>query len=436
MRQYSNYKSTGINWIGNIPDHWEQCRLKNFCSLKGRIGWKGLRSDEFQTDSYAYLVTGQDFDGSVIPWKNCYQIDKERYDEDPYIQLQNGDLLITKDGTIGKVAKVTGLDKPACLNSGIFVLKQKKDVFNQDYLYWVMISNMLTEFNNYTSSGTTILHLYQNVFENMPLLVPPIDEQISIASFLNKRCNDIDKIVATQQKRIDLLQELKNSEIKHFVTRGLNTNALLVDSKVDWIGKIPQEWEAKKIKYCFDIYAGATPKTDNPENWDGDIIWVTPADYKTVDKYIHEGQRTLTKKGYDSCNTQIVPKGSIIFSKRAPIGTVAINDVDLCTNQGCLSCVPKGANSLYYYYVMSIATEQFDLLGSGATFKEISADSFANVKLPYPPIEEQKAIAIYLDNRCGEIDKQIQAVSKQIDLLKEYKQSLIYEAVTGKRKVC
>ena len=201
-------------------------------------------------------------------------------------------------------------------------------------------------------------------------------------------------------------------------------------SGIAWIGEVPEHWELKKIKFCFDVYAGATPKTENPDNWDGDIVWITPADYKTEDKFIKGGQRTITKQGYESCNTQIVPKGSIVFSKRAPIGSVAISDVELCTNQGCLSCVPKGTNSTYYYYVMSVSTECFDLLGSGATFKEISADSFSNVKLPFPTILEQNAIVAYLDARCSDIDKVVATQEKRIALLKELRQSIITQAVT------
>ena len=174
-------KDSGIDWIGQIPEHWEICRLKNACSLKGRIGWKGLRSEEFEQISYAYLVTGQDFHSAIIDWTKCYQISKERYDEDPYIQLSNGDLLITKDGTIGKIAKVSNMDKPSCLNSGIFVMKQTKALFEQSYLYWLLESSLLKEFNNYTSTGTTILHLYQNVFENMPFIIPSLSEQQQIA---------------------------------------------------------------------------------------------------------------------------------------------------------------------------------------------------------------------------------------------------------------
>ena len=210
---------------------------------------------------------------------------------------------------------------------------------------------------------------------------------------------------------------------------------LYKDSGIEWIGKIPSHWEVKKIKYSFHIYAGATPKTEKKEYWDGDIEWITPADYKTIDKFVSKGQRTITEVGYNSCNTQLVPEGSLIFSKRAPIGTVAISANPLCTNQGCLSCVPKDTNTLFNYYCASIATDYFDLLGSGATFKEISAASFANVKFPCPPFSEQKAIASFLDIQTARIDSIIASREKKIKLLEELRASIITEAVTkGIRK--
>lgn len=202
------------------------------------------------------------------------------------------------------------------------------------------------------------------------------------------------------------------------------------DSGVQWIGEIPSHWGMVKLKYDFSIYAGATPKTEIADYWDGNIVWITPADYKSEDKFISQGQRSISKKGYDSCNTQLVPKGSLVFSKRAPIGTVAISETELCTNQGCLSCVPKNVNTLFFYYLTSVFTEEFDLLGSGATFKEISANDFSNVKLTLPPLEEQKAIAEWLDVKCGEIDRLIATQQRRIELLQELRQSIITRAVT------
>ena len=203
------------------------------------------------------------------------------------------------------------------------------------------------------------------------------------------------------------------------------------DSGIEWIGAIPQDWELRKIKTNFDIIAGATPKSGEASFWDGDIPWITPADYTTEGVYVSAGHKSITQDGLNSCATSLIPEGSIIFSKRAPVGLVAINSNSLCTNQGCLSCVPKDSvDAKYYYYVMSIYGEQFDLFASGTTFKEISADAFANFKLPYPDFETQKQIASFLDTKCTEIDALIAAKEKTNALLKERRQSIIYEAVT------
>lgn len=202
------------------------------------------------------------------------------------------------------------------------------------------------------------------------------------------------------------------------------------DSGIEWIGEIPYNWMPIQIKYLFYIISGATPNPDS-DNWDDNITWITPADYKTKDKYVSSGKRNISLKGLISCSTSLIPKGSIIFSKRAPIGTVAINTKELCTNQGCLSCVAKAdVANVFYYYVLSIGTEHFELLGSGTTFKEISANKFANCKLPFPSLKEQSAIATYLDHKCSEIDALTADIQSEIETLEEYKRSVITEAVT------
>lgn len=203
------------------------------------------------------------------------------------------------------------------------------------------------------------------------------------------------------------------------------------DSGIEWIGEIPETWEVTAIKRLFFLYAGATPKSDEPENWDGDIPWITPADYQTEDRYISGGKRSISQKGMDSCATTMLPVNSIIFSKRAPIGLVVINTNPLCTNQGCIGCVPKDSIvSKYFYFAMSVFTEQFELYGAGTTFKEISATNFGNFIIVAPPISDQQCIADYLDLKCGEIDSLIGLQEQMIEKLKAYKQSVITEAVT------
>lgn len=203
------------------------------------------------------------------------------------------------------------------------------------------------------------------------------------------------------------------------------------DSGIEWIGEIPKDWLVKKIKHGFTIFAGATPKSEKSEYCNGKISWITPADYKTEDKYVYTGKKNISMEGYKSCGTTIVPKGSVIFSKRAPVGTVAISGNELCTNQGCLACVPLSmTDSIYFYYVISVFTEQFELVSSGTTFKEISANTFANFPLPFPIYDEQIKISSFLDKKCAELDSVLEKTRASIEEYKKLKQAVITQAVT------
>ena len=203
------------------------------------------------------------------------------------------------------------------------------------------------------------------------------------------------------------------------------------DSGIEWIGEIPEGWEIRKIKNNFMIYAGATPKSEKAEYWDGGIPWITPADFKTTDKYVSYGRKSLTALGYDSCGTTLVPAGSIIFSKRAPVGSVVIAKNTLCTNQGCLACIPNDAvNSTYFYYCMSIFTEQFELVSAGTTFKEIAASTFASFLLPCPPLSQQNEIVNFLDKESFRIDSMLSKTRSSIEEYKKLKQAAITQAVT------
>ena len=205
----------------------------------------------------------------------------------------------------------------------------------------------------------------------------------------------------------------------------------LKDSGIPWIGQVPEHWDKASIKNLFHLVSGATPKSDNSNFWNGDVRWVTPADYCSDDHYVSQGRKNISKEGCASCATEVVPANSLIFSKRAPIGAVAIAASPLCTNQGCISCLPKEfAHSNYFYYLFRIATREFENLGSGTTFLEISASNFANFKIPLPPLSEQESIATYLDKKCGEIDELIEVEQQMIYDLEAYRKSVITEAVT------
>ena len=435
MKQYESYKDSGIQWLGNIPSHWKIQPLKYNLSLKGRIGWNGLKSDEFKEVSYAYLVTGQDFKGAVVDWSNCYQIDQVRYEEDPFIQLNNGDLLVTKDGTIGKVAKVTNLDKPACLNSGIFVVKQTKDVFDQGFLYWTFVSDQLGAFNNSRSTGSTIQHLYQNVFEDMPLLLPPLSEQRIIASYLDNKISQIDAIIGEKEKMVEDLQNYRKSLISETVTRGLNPDVPMKDSGIEWIGKIPEHWQTLKTSYLFDeIGSGTTPNTNDESFYNDDgINWLQTGDLN--DGYIEKTSKHISNLAFENHSAlHIYPIGSLVIAMYgATIGKVGILNIETTTNQAC--CVlakPKNILVKYVYYAYIASKQSLVNLGYGGGQPNISQSLIRSHKLPVPPEKEQQTIIAFLDIRVNKIQESISELQSQIEDLKSYKSSVITEAVTGK----
>lgn len=203
------------------------------------------------------------------------------------------------------------------------------------------------------------------------------------------------------------------------------------DSGVAWLGDIPSHWEILPIKRLAKTSAGATPSSGNEKYWDGSIPWITPADFKTETKYVIEGARFITEWGLKSCSAKIVPANSVVFSKRAPVGQLSITRQPLCTNQGCISCVPKPiVDSTFLFYLLSIYKDIFESLSGGTTFKELSQQSFNDFRVSLPPLEEQKAIVAYLDSATSKIEVAIAQQQKMIDLLNERKQIIINKAVT------
>ncbi|MDW2331509.1 restriction endonuclease subunit S [Vibrio sp. 1069] len=174
------------------------------------------------------------------------------------------------------------------------------------------------------------------------------------------------------------------------------------ESGIDWIGVIPVSWSCLPIKRSFEVVNGSTPRSGEKLYWDGDITWVTPADLSKVNESISTSSKTITNEGLSSCGTSLVPKGSLILSTRAPIGTIAIASKELCTNQGCKSLIKTtSVENKYVYYVLSISGKQLNNLGRGTTFLELSTDELANYRVPNPSIQEQQKIANFLDHETA-----------------------------------
>lgn len=212
-------KDSGIEWIGKIPEGWNTIKIKFTSWLKGRIGWDGLKSGEFIEEG-PYLITGTDFIDGGINWDTCVHISEERFMEDELLHIYENDLLITKDGTIGKLAIVKDCPEKVSLNSGVMIIRNTtKWKYLDKYLYYILSSEYFYLWYGLSQSGnSTIKHLYQGQFYNFEFTYPDLNEQKKISDYLDEKCADIDKLIEIKKQKIDQLDEYKKSLIYEYVT--------------------------------------------------------------------------------------------------------------------------------------------------------------------------------------------------------------------------
>lgn len=417
MRVYENMKPSTVFWLGMIPAHWQCLKIGSLFSQR-----KVKVSDK---DYVPLSVTKM---GILPQLENAAKTN----DGDNRKLVCAGDFVINSRSDRKGSCGVSELDGSVSL---INLVLTPRSEWNNRYAHYLLRSQPFSE-EYYRYGRGIVADLWTTRFsemKNILIPVPPREEQDQIVRFLDWKVSEINRLINIKRKEIERLEELKKAVVFHAVTKGLDSSAEMKDSGVDWLGTIPSTWNALKIKRLFAIYSGATPQSGESTFWNGDVVWITPADFKTKDKFVSQGAKNITYDGFCACSTSMIPEGSIIFSKRAPVGTVAISTTELCTNQGCLSCVPKtNVDATFFYYVMSICTNEFERYAGGTTFKEISLTAFSNFILPVPPYSEQTAISSYLDKKCNDIDEIIRNKENHITTLQDFKTRLISDVVTGK----
>jgi type I restriction enzyme S subunit len=435
MKRYDSYKDSGVEWIGEIPISWEVKRIKHTTYVKGRIGWQGMRSDEFLELSDSYVVTGTDFENGRIKWETCYQVPIERYDEDPFIQLKDGDLLITKDGTIGKVAVVENLAKIATLNSGVFLTRPIFDSYVPKFMYWILFSDVFKTFYDFNKSGSTIQHLYQNVFNEFKFPLPSHSEQTIIINFLDQKTTQIDDLIAKKERLIQLLEEERTAIINQAVTKGLDPTVPMKDSGIQWLGEIPQHWKYSSLKWYSKIYSGGTPSKDIDEYWiNGTIPWLNSGCVNQWD--ITEVSEYITEEAFNKSSAKWIPPKSLVIAlagQGKTKGMVAQVQFETTCNQSLGVIVPneKIYNRFLQYWLKNNYLN-IRSLGGGDKRDGLNLVMIGGIPIPIPLLNEQVLIANFLDNKNFEFDTFIQKSQQEIELLKEYKTALISEVVTGK----
>lgn len=424
-------KDSGVKWIGTIPEDWETIKIKYTSWLKGRIGWQGLKSNEYQ-EVGAHLITGVDFMGGSINWDSCVRISEERFNEAPEIHIKEGDLLITKDGTIGKVAIAKNCPKQVSLNSGVLLIRNTKDFKYYDkYLYYVLLSDEFWTWYEMSQTGnSTIRHLYQEQFYNFEFTFPKIDEQKNIADFLDDKVGKIDVIISKSKESIEGYKKLKQSVINEAVIKGLNKRITYKKSDIEFVDVIPEHWVEMKNNFLF---------RENVRPYcEGDI----PLSLSQVDGLIPTAdmkESSLKTASYDNWKKVVV--GDLVLNRfKAHLGVLFASTLEgmVSFHYGVYEPQRKLVTKYYEYLYHS---DYYKAIYAGMSngmvvgLQNLSNVNFYAVKSLYPPYEEQVEIVTYLDERCAEIETLIAKKEAFIEEMEAYKKSLIYEYVTGKKEV-
>ena len=342
--------------------------------------------------------------------------------------------------------------KRGVVSSTSALVTPKKSV-DPTYFYWACKSQ---EWRIRAETvGMGIPHVNGECLANIRLQLPPLTQQRAIADYLDRETARLDALVAAKERLLALLVEKRQAIISRAVTRGLGAteqaappagDSLLTERNQSGVEAGRREdiaavdggdgvsWPVQKqLRHVFAVSSGATPASGNADYWDGEILWATPEDIGGVDGYwLRSTRRRITRAGYESCGASIAPSKSILLTKRAPIGQVALLAKAACSNQGCFLLIPNDStDTRYYYYWLSVQTEYLQGLGRGSTFLELSTNELKSLQVPVPRLSQQRAIADYLDRETARLDALAAAVRDTITLLKERRAALIAAAVTG-----
>ncbi|EIA7158163.1 restriction endonuclease subunit S [Campylobacter upsaliensis] len=387
-RSEISYKPSSIKWLGEIPKHWEVTKFKYF--YRSNMG-ETILTQDLETDGIpVYSATEEDkFFGKI---KNPVNI------------LNVNDFVIPARGTIGAIKIVK--EKSTCTQTTIFS-KQFKDI-NPYYVYYFLLGyrKFLFEFIQTAIPQITISQVNEN-----PIILPPLQEQKEIAEFLDKKCEKIQNYINKKQKLITLLQEKKQALINEVVTKGLNPNIEFKNSGIAYLGLIPHHWEVRRMKFMASIHNGREQTEIADENG------IYP---------IYGSGGILGKSMYF-----IYDKPSVLLGRKGTIDKPLFVEEPFWTIDTMFyTSISKIVLPKYFYYLCLTIDFQFYI--SGSAIPSMTQYDLANISFALPPLQEQKQIANFLDEKCEKINSAIEKTKKQIELVKEYKNTLINEAVCGR----
>lgn len=401
-----------VKQIGKVPDDvpflipgkWKWIAAQDaYELLSGRDLQKGeILNVEPEAPSIPYITgASQIIDSRVLI---------TRWTQNCSVKSVKGDLLLTCKGTVGKTAFNTVGDMHIARQ--IMALRAKPEIVEGKFLRLFIDSIAETLAKN---AKSMIPGIDRKTLLKNSIPIPPLKEQRRIVAKLEESFAEIDRAEKAYRELQTLASVLRGNILQEAVM-GKLVPQLDGEPAVEQIGEapedvlfaIPEKWKWVRLSAVGEIVGGGTPKTGVSEYWDGDISWITPADLgKNSDQTIYSGAKLITQKGLDKSSAKLMPKGSIVYSSRAPIGHIAVAGKELCTNQGCKSFVPdtKFISTEWAYYILIARTGDIQSRASGTTFKEISGKGMGETWISLPPLPEQRRIVAKVEELMAQVDR-------------------------------
>lgn len=433
MSRYETYKPSCIDWIGNVPEHWETVRIKNVASIVN--GSTPSSSVEEYWDGDIIWATPGDFNKyEKIIDDSESKITEAGYKSCGTSLVPVGSVVITTRAPIGNVL-IAG--KELCTNQGCKTLVPNR--IESRFLYYIISISSIEL--NVLGQGTTFLELSKESLGTFKLPLPDFDEQLAIANYLDHQTQKIDCLIANKKAQAEKLKELRQIEINNAVTKGLNPNAEMKDSGIEWLGKIPMHWEVKRLKNILieKMMYGANEIADDDNENNPRYIRIT--DFGSNGELRDDTFKSLPM---EVAKDYLLREGDILFARSG----ATVGKTFQFKNYSGIACfagylIKARANNqiitsdFLFYFTQSNAYENWkNSIFSKATIENIGADKYQLLKLCVPnSIEEQNEITEYLIKRTTAIDQLIKNIEAQIEKLQELRKIKIYEAVTGKIKV-
>ncbi|EAH7650173.1 restriction endonuclease subunit S [Campylobacter jejuni] len=419
-----NFKESGIEWLGEIPEHWEVVKINKIVTFVNGYAFENF---DFNPIFEIPVIRIGDMQKEKILYDNCLKTkEKEKLKQ---FLISNNDILIALSGaTTGKIA-FCDTDNKAYINQRVAIVRSKLKLVK--YYFLTRGFSLLIEL---ACNGSAQPNISTKEIGEFKIPLPPLKEQEQIANFLDEKCKKIANFIEKKEKLMTLLKEQKQAFINKATTKGLDKNVNFKDSGIEYLGEIPQHWKLVRLGLILKTSSGTTPDSGNDKYYKGgQIVWINSGDLN--DGFLKDSKRKITQDALDDYSVlKIFDKDSLIVAMYgATIGKTAILKVNACVNQAC--CVlEKSAwyNTFYLFYLFNRYKKELISMGSGGGQPNISQDIIKNIKIPLPPLKEQEQIANFLDEKCKKIDLLIEKTEKQIKLIKEYKITLTNQAVCGR----